>query len=66
MVKILFAALTISLFSCFDASAYIDPGSGGLFLQAVMAIFAAMSAFAAYFWNGITGFIKVIFKGKKG
>jgi uncharacterized membrane protein len=66
MVKTLFAALTFSLLFCFSASAYIDPGSGGLILQAIMAIFAAMSAFAVYFWNGITGFIKNVLKGKKG
>ena len=65
MLKNLPAIFIFSLLFCFDAYAYIDPGSGGFIFQMIMAFFAGISASVVYFWNGIMTFIKSILRQKK-
>lgn len=46
------------------ANAYIDPGTGGILLQALIATVAAVSAFFAFYWRKLKDFINKIFNNK--
>ncbi|MCK4264783.1 hypothetical protein KAW80_00320 [Candidatus Babeliales bacterium] len=45
-----------------NLNAYIDPGSGSLILQMMIAGFAASLYFIKVFWSNIKAFTKSIFK----
>ena len=47
------------------ANAYLDPGSGGMALQFIIAGFAAVAAFFAMFWRKITSFFGRLFGRNK-
>jgi len=47
-----------------QANAYIDPGTGGILLQALLAAFAAVGAFFTFYWRKFKDFINKIFKNK--
>lgn len=57
IVKNLRRCVLVILFSIFiyvpDAHAYIDPGSGSMILQAIVASIAAGFAFISIFWQRI-------------
>ena len=48
-----------------NAFAYIDPGTGGILIQALLAAFAAVSAFISLYWKKFKELINKIFKNKK-
>lgn len=47
------------------ANAYIDPGTGGMLLQALIAAIAAVCAFFTFYWRKLKDFINKIFNNKK-
>ena len=48
-----------------NAFAYLDPGSGGFIIQAILGFLAAIFAYATFFWNKIKTFFGKIFKKYK-
>jgi len=46
------------------AYAYLDPGTGSMLIQAVIAIIAATSLFLSMFWKRVKAFLNRLF-GKK-
>ncbi len=48
-----------------NAYAYIDPGTGGILLQALLGIVAAIGAYITLFWRKFKNFVNRIFKIKK-
>ena len=44
--------------------AYIDPGTGSIILQAILAFIASVFAVASFYWNKIKLFIKSKLKKK--
>ena len=53
---VLYLTLCLSLIVIAPASAYIDPGSGSLVFQAVVAAAVAIPVAIASFWGRITAF----------
>ena len=53
------------LFNCNYAYAYIDPGTGGILLQALLGIVAAIGAYITLYWRKFKNFINKVFKIKK-
>lgn len=52
-------------FFCMTGSyAYIDPGTGSIILQAILAFIASVFTLASFYWNKIKLFIKSKFKKK--
>lgn len=47
------------------AYAYIDPGTGSILVQALLAAFAAVGTFVTLSWRKFKDFINKIFKIKK-
>ena len=47
------------------AFAYLDPGSGGFIIQAILGFLAAIFAYMTFFWNKIKSFLNKIFKKEK-
>jgi len=45
-----------------NAFAYLDPGSSGFILQAILGFIAAIFAYITYFWNKIKNIFNKIFK----
>lgn len=59
--------LTISLMFILlhsDVYAYIDPGTGGIILQAIIGFLAALGATITVYWKKFKEIIKKIFKIK--
>ena len=58
--------IIIIFYTCFftfyasNAFAYIDPGTGGILIQALLAAFAAISTFFAFYWKKVKDFINKI------
>lgn len=51
--------LVIALFSSMGtAHAYLDPGSGGIFLQVVLGAFAAVAVGVKFYWTQLITFFK--------
>ena len=63
-MKILFFSISLYLLSISGSYAYIDPGTGSIILQAILAFIAAIAATASFYWNKIKFFIKNKFKKK--
>ena len=60
-----FLVPVIFLFFFHDhAYAYIDPGTGGIILQAILGFIAAVGATVTIYWRKFKEFIKKIFKSK--
>ena len=53
------------LFSYNHAYAYIDPGTGGILLQALLGLVAAVGAYITLYWRKFKNFVNKIFKIKK-
>ncbi len=49
---------------CSNAFAYLDPGTGGIIIQALLAFLAAVFAYTTFFWNKMKSFLSKIFKKK--
>jgi uncharacterized RDD family membrane protein YckC len=47
-----------------NAFAYLDPGSGGFIIQAILGFLAAIFAYMTFFWNKMKSFFSKIFKKK--
>ena len=56
--------IIIFYFFANQANAYIDPGTGGILLQALLAAVAAVWAFFTFYWKKFKEFINKIFKNK--
>lgn len=63
-IKIIFLTFIFSLF-CFNANAYIDPGTGGIIIQAILGAIATVSIFFSNLRNKIKDFFTKKFKKKK-
>ena len=48
-----------------NAFAYLDPGSGGFIIQAILGFLAAIFAYMTFFWNKMKSFLNKIFKKEK-
>ena len=62
--------LTVLIFvylftSVSNANAYIDPGTGSIILQAILAFIAGAAATVSLWWGNLKMFIKKIFKSSK-
>tara|TARA_B100000029_G_scaffold515371_1_gene622009 strand:+ start:52 stop:297 length:246 start_codon:yes stop_codon:yes gene_type:complete len=61
-IKVIFKLLLINFFFFTNAYAYLDPGTGSIILQAIIAFFAAALAFMSGAWMKIKAFFKKLFK----
>ena len=48
-----------------NVNAYIDPGTGSIILQAILAFIAGAAATVSLWWGNLKMFIKKIFKSEK-
>ena len=64
MIKILILALYFSVFHSNISYAYLDPGTGSIILQTIMALFAAGVATISIWWQKVKNFFDKIFKKK--
>lgn len=48
-----------------NSYAYLDPGTGSIILQAILAFLAAVAAYTTYAWSKIKIFFSKFFKKKK-
>ena len=53
------------LFSTTNANAYIDPGTGSIILQAILAFIAGAVATISLWWGNLKMFLKKLFKSDK-
>ena len=63
--KVIFLIVTYFLCSVSNANAYIDPGTGSIILQAILAFVAGAAATVSLWWGNLKIFIKKIFKSNK-
>tara|TARA_Y100000768_G_scaffold201576_1_gene151549 strand:+ start:391 stop:594 length:204 start_codon:yes stop_codon:yes gene_type:complete len=63
-LKKLFLVVSFVLINS-NAYAYIDPGTGGILLQALLGIVAAIGAYITLFWRKFKNLINKIFKIRK-
>jgi len=63
--KVIFLIVTYFLCSVSNANAYIDPGTGSIILQAILAFIAGAAATVSLWWGNLKIFIKKIFKSNK-
>ena len=57
--------ITYFMFNYNQAYAYIDPGTGGILLQALLGLVAAIGAYITLYWRKFKNFLDKIFKTKK-
>ena len=62
--KILYFLIIIYLASVSKALAYLDPGTGSVILQAIIAAIATAGATIAFYWRKIKMLIKNFFEKK--
>ena len=48
-----------------NAHAYLDPGSGSIILQALIAFFASVAAFISIYWKKLKNFISNLLPNNK-
>ena len=48
-----------------NAHAYLDPGTGSIILQALIAFFAASAAFVSLYWRKVKNYISNLFSKNK-
>jgi len=65
MKKIIFVTLIFNFFFINHAFAYLDPGTGGIILQALLGAIAAAASYCAFYWNKVKNFFKKIFNKKE-
>lgn len=49
-----------------EAMAYLDPGTGSMLLQGLIAAVAAVATFASVFWQRVKGFFASLLGRKRG
>jgi len=59
-----FAILFILIFFTDSAFSYLDPGTGSMMVQALIAIFAVVSVSIGIFWRRLRSFLSRIFSQK--
>lgn len=64
-MKILIHIYFFYVLSINSAYAYIDPGTGGIILQAIVAFIAAFFAYVTLFWSKFKSLLTKLFKKKK-
>ena len=52
------------LFSSNNAYAYLDPGTGSIILQALIAAIALVSSYLGFYWRKVKDFFKKLSKKK--
>ena len=60
--KILVLILTYLFCSISNANAYLDPGTGNIILQAILAFIAGAAATISLWWMNLKIFIKKVFR----
>tara|TARA_B100001123_G_C14706069_1_gene787266 strand:- start:321 stop:536 length:216 start_codon:yes stop_codon:yes gene_type:complete len=65
MVKNILIILFIFFLLENKAFAYLDPGSGSIIIQAIIAFFAAAFATFSFYWTKFKQLLTKIFKNKK-
>ena len=65
--KINFAIIFIITFFQFNSNAYayLDPGTGSIILQAIIAFFAGATAFVSLYWRKFKNYISNLFSKNK-
>ena len=64
MFKFFFLLIVYLTFYNTQALAYIDPGTGGIILQAILGFIAAVGATITLYWRKFKELLKKIFKSK--
>lgn len=64
-MKIVFLTVLFFLSNTSVSFAYIDPGTGSIILQGILAFIASVFAGASFYWHKIKLFIRSKFKKKK-
>lgn len=65
MFKFIILTFYISIFYVNISYAYLDPGTGSIILQTILALFAAGIATISVWWQKVKFFFKNLFKKKK-
>lgn len=63
-MKTILVSITFYFICMTGSYAYIDPGTGSIILQAILAFIASVFAVASFYWNKIKLFIKSKLKKK--
>ncbi len=64
--KILMLSIVFTFSYIGSVYAYLDPGTGGMIIQAIIAFIATVGAAASIYWKKIKDYLKKIFdKNKK-
>lgn len=58
LLRLFVAPLAFYLAATADARAYIDPGTGSILLQSIIAALAVGASFVAGFWRNIRSFFR--------
>jgi hypothetical protein len=66
LIYIFVLGLCINLAFTTQGYAYVDPGTGGLILQGILACFVTIAVAARVFWDKIKSFFGVLFKKNTG
>ena len=59
--------ILFTLFFIFNNSvayAYLDPGTGSIILQAIIAVFALVGSYIGFYWKKVKNFLKKFSKKK--
>tara|TARA_A100001388_G_C28718869_1_gene475289 strand:- start:89 stop:316 length:228 start_codon:yes stop_codon:yes gene_type:complete len=64
LIRLIKYILIVYFFSLTNAFAYLDPGTGSVILQAIIAAIAAASATVTFYWRKIKMKIKSLFTKK--
>jgi hypothetical protein len=60
-----FIYLFVYFFLSSNAHAYLDPGTGSIILQAIIAFFAGAAAFVSFYWRKAKSYISNLFSKNK-
>ena len=60
-----FSALCVSLLSANPAYAYLDPGTGSMLVQALIAVVAAITVSIGIYWRRLKSFWSQLFGHRK-
>ena len=60
----LIVIIIILIFNSNLAYAYLDPGTGSIILQAVIAFIALIGSYIGFYWKKVKNFFKNFFKKK--
>ncbi len=63
--KFILNTIAIFFFLNSNAYAYLDPGSGSIIIQAILAFFAASIATISFYWSKFKTFFHKLLKKKK-